>query len=200
MPMDRECVAMRLHELTKLPPDVRDAVNREPSGYGSPISRRRWERELRSVIDRYNLTRLGAGAYGAVYSLPGKDYVLKIFTTDDVGYMKWVEYCLAHPSKWVPKLSRPVTLSAHLSAVRVEPLTPITDSSMGVSLHELINALNQPDVSGREFYNRIFPGILDDPDFFDIAAFLNANDTQKDIHSENIMLRGHQVVITDPLI
>jgi len=142
----------------------------------------------------------GNGTYAAVYENPKFNYVLKIFTHEDVGYKQYLNYIIANQSNpFVPKLrGKMVKLSATAYAVRMEQLMPIEDDSifkkyidpkpaskhMGTVIKKVFGKSNQP------FLKKNFPQLYDMT-----RQPFNLDDLETE---NNIMRRGNTIVITDP--
>lgn len=84
---------------------------------------------------------IGGGRYGAVYTHPSWDYVVKVVDYDPE-YMEFVDYVIKHPNKHYPKIvKRPVKLRAFwtrrpqdtnavVHIVKIEKLQPIQDQNV----------------------------------------------------------------------
>lgn len=84
---------------------------------------------------------IGGGRYGAVYTHPSWDYVVKVVDYDPE-YMGFVDYVIKHPNKHYPKIvKRPVKLRAFwsrhprdtnvvLDVIKIEKLQPVQDQNI----------------------------------------------------------------------
>jgi hypothetical protein len=141
---------------------------------------------------------IGNGTYAAVYENPKFDYVLKIFTHEDVGYKQYLSYVMSNQSNpFVPKLrGKLVKLSSTAYAVRMEQLQPIEDDSiftkyidptskhMGTVIRKVFAKSNHP------FLKKNFPQLYDMT-----RQPFNLNDIETE---NNIMRRGNTIVVIDP--
>jgi hypothetical protein len=143
---------------------------------------------------------IGNGTYAAVYENPKFNYVLKIFTHEDLGYKQYLNYIMNNQSNpFVPKLrGKMVKLSATAYAVRMEQLQPIEDDSifrkyidpnptskhMGTVIKKVFGKSNHP------FLKKNFPQLYDMT-----RQPFNLDDLETE---NNIMRRGNTIVITDP--
>lgn len=161
----------------------------------------------------------GAGQNGVALRNPGKDYIYKIFTSrsEHIGYHAWVNWVIQHPNNpYVPKISRPILIpnTAHGPAgrfrrdiyfVRVEVLDPArgeNDPRFERYISKTYDRTNP---------NRFFRNFAAEPTLFDHAkGSLYDNDPafkeiwnfasdQLDLGIDNVMFRGNQLVLTDPM-
>ena len=156
---------------------------------------------LSKQLKKLGWNPVGQGTYAAVYENPKFNYVLKIFTHEDDGYKKYLNYIMANQSNpFVPKLrGKLVKLSATAYAVRMEQLQPIEDDSIfnkyidpklthnreWSPIEQVFNESNHP------FLKKKFPQLYD---MITNKSF-NLNDLENE---DNIMRRGKTIVITDP--
>lgn len=90
-----------------------------------------WRNFLIHMAKTKGWKKLGAGAFGMVFEVPEKDYVVKVFT--DTSYMQWVKLCSTTllGNQYVPKFrGKPVRLyrDREIYAVRLEKLEPFKDA------------------------------------------------------------------------
>lgn len=144
--------------------------------------------EIKDIADKFGMRELGSGFFGITFSGGKQPYVLKIYSPDD-GYDSWVKFCLKHQhNPYIPKFkARPVQITGtRYKAIRMESLTRVRtgDGTYKKFMTDLIDA---------------YDGLSKDKHLTEIAVFLKMFGSEDDLHDENIMLRGKQVVITDPL-
>ena len=156
------------------------------------------------ILRNAGYSRLGNGAFGAVYRKPGKPYVLKVFTAKDQAYRDFVALAMAHKNN--PHFPRFIGNIVHVTpdicAIRMEPLTPYKHN------HSLIT-----------MYLRWRDYKSNDPNNFISIELENAKEilTPKlkkacdliidnlmtryacDLKQENLMMRGSTIVFTDPV-
>lgn len=155
------------------------------------------------VLTRAGYRLLGNGSFASVYQKPGAHYVLKLFDADDHAYMAFLSLVAQHPNPHFPKFfGKSVRVSPGFSAVRMEPLGKYRGDpdllSFYVRCRDIPNPL--PDTQMR----------LGDADelFYELPDLKVAIDLlidhlghfRFDIRQDNIMSRGSQLVITDPVV
>lgn len=89
----------------------------------------------------YGIKFVGGGRYGAVYTHPSWDYVVKVVDYDPE-YMGFVNYVMKHPNKHYPKIvkrlvklrafwsRRPQDTNVVLDIIKIEKLQPIQDQNV----------------------------------------------------------------------
>lgn len=163
---------------------------------------------------------LGSGLYGVVFEKPNTNFVYKLFDAHDDGYLKFLKFVLKNQNnKHVPKvMGQPIRLDfdnrgsgkgVNINAyiVKLERLEETNLSNphhaeqyklvMGIisSLEKI--RLNDPMRSGAMNYlNKIETQY---PDLVNILEDINdLSPSEMDMHSGNVMMRGNDIVITDP--
>lgn len=136
-----------------------------------------WRGKLDPAFSKYGFKLIGEGKYGAVYENPKYSFIIKVFMRD-TAYLKWLNFAKQNQDNpWVPKIrGKVVRLGSLFMAVRLEKLTP------GGSSDDVYTA----DDEGNKAATKV-------------VDFLEANSKLLDLHSGNVMKRGHQTVIVDPL-
>lgn len=160
--------------------------------------------EYLAKLKQYGFTLAGEpGLSGAVFHKEGYPYVLKIFGFDE-GYLDWYKYCKANQDNpYLPKIKGGlVKLEKKIFGVRLEPLVFKSDDIQRACYKEL-RAIIGNTVSGQpsSIKDGEYEYFDNDPALFKVIKAirkLRAGNTL-DIHEDNIMWRGDQVVITDPL-
>lgn len=206
---------MRLNELNPKPSEV-SAFAKAPETTGTAEIHRfkKWGDLADNYAFEHGFHRLGSGQFAGVYGHPTYPYVIRIFAKGDEGYIKWLKFCLAHQgNRFIPKFKgKPVQAAPSLYVVRMERLKPIPSSqeddirtlSWVISHYSLMmdpDQYAQYTEETRLAIERLFPDFRTDADLKEIGLFMspeNNRDVVEDIHDENVMLRGEQMVITDP--
>lgn len=135
-----------------------------------------WRGSAVELLEKYGFHPVGSGKYGEVFVNRSYPFVIKLFMKD-TAYLLWLNFCKMHPNNpYCPKIRGKV--------VR------LGDNFMAVRLEKLENGGN-PD----QIYNMAQRG---DKDAIEIVNFLNKYQNLLDMHSGNVMMRGDQLVITDP--
>jgi hypothetical protein len=143
--------------------------------------------------------RIGSGAFARVYEHPNYPLVLKIFSSKDSCYIKFLKYVEQHSTNpFLPKVrGKLLKLNNDYYAVRLEKLQPLDISEWedvyDEMIYELINESGYDfDLAIRKYpKHRNFLNTLRD-----ISDSLNC---RLDIHRYNFMKRGKQTVIIDPV-
>jgi hypothetical protein len=141
-----------------------------------------WAMKLPEYFAKYGFEFLGSGKYGSVFGNPRYPFIIKVFMKD-AAYMKWIEFCNRNKNNpYCPKFKgKVIKISDNFFAIRVEKLTPTVSSAY------------------KEFSLALKTGEADyDKDLKTVVDFLNDNKSLLDMHSENVMMRGNQLVVIDP--
>lgn len=198
---------MRLQELQQTPKDLTAWRKDGKAEYN-------WHNDLDDLLSKYGYKGIGKGGRGSVYMNPNTKKVLKVFSRDSQ-YIKWIEFAKQHQTNpWVPKFrSNLIPLKKQGNATRtnnepsdiygiaLEQLTPMpSDSELPFIIVVLLNNYKDPDWNPSvTSYFKEFKQLLADPQFMEVAEFLSQHPDHVDLATSNLMLRGNQVVITDPL-
>lgn len=173
------------------------------------------KRITRESISEYNerlsdkFKHLGNGAYADVYQHPNKDVVVKVFDTkDDEGYSKYLKWALKHQDNpYVPKIHH---VEKFKNKDCGEEITIVFMEKLQEARHRDFKDLMEKHMSKSDYYG----GSLDDWEEWEEIAATTKDKHMKalakffskkhvnvdlDLHSENYMWRGKQLVFTDPL-
>ena len=144
-----------------------------------------WSMTLPDAMKKYGFTKLGSGKYASVYGHPKYDYVLKIFMKDSA-YLKWIEFVQKNKSNpYIPKIrGKVVKITPTFYAIRLEKLSRFT--SGGKFMKDFSEWERNPSFKS------------DDKDIQDILDYFAKHKKLLDLHGENMMMRGNQLVIIDP--
>ncbi len=164
---------------------------------------------------------LGSGTFGVVFKRNG--YALKLWNGYDDAYTHFVTFCLRNKSNpFLPKFLSSIKEvrgrgygenPINVNYIRMEILAPATPVSLGippslfdgVSFYNNLEGVIDDSVDETEFVKRFFSG--KPPSWLKgfietgkkLHDYLGSHDHQlNDLHSGNIMMRGDQIVITDP--
>lgn len=172
-----------LSELFK--PKQLGTVRGELSGYNSVDTRNDgWKYELISSFKEYGFNLIGQGKYGIVFSHPKLSYIVKVFMKDSA-FLRWWKFCMQHQDNpFCPKFRGKIgKLSNNFYTLRVEKLSPTQHQAFSEFQSQL----------------RAYPGkVPEDKHVAEVVEFLHANKDLLDLHGENVMMRGNQLVIIDP--
>jgi hypothetical protein len=206
---------MNLHELE---------ISQQLQKIGHPASYK-----LHGILRDYGWKILGTGFEATVAEKPGMPYVLKIFPRASK-YTQFVQFCQQQANNpHLPRFSRYVrpVPQTNFAYVRMEKLKPVREATLMNSYAEYLCAVDQVFRSeDREsvFWNHAMsrwdldelPEKSGYTDVTDCAAqapeswrqvieslvqlMHSEGLTQFDLHSENMMLRGSTLVVTDPFV
>lgn len=153
---------------------------------------------------------IGRGAYGSVYHKPGFNYVLKLFSGDDLAYRTFLSMVMSNPNIHFPQFrGKLIRVVPRYYAIRMEKLDRTTE--IDVSFDELmymdayISLKRGYDPSddnddGWWFQNATIWASLEENQSLcyalDLIAQLNF---PLDLKLANIMKRGDTLVFTDPV-
>lgn len=164
------------------------------------VSRINLLHDFTKMLRQKGFSSLGSGTFASVFTHPGINYAIKIFS-DDPAYMAYVRFALAHQDNpHVPKFrGKFMKIDDHHYAVRMELLTTI-DWDRAQQICRCIRAYVLRNSSWfdceEEFeYDPAFAQVAQG-----IADIIKKNGFELDIHPGNIMTRGNTFVVTDPLI
>lgn len=146
-----------------------------------------WMYSLNDIMSAYGFEKLGAGKYASVFGNRIYPYVIKVFMKDSA-YIRWISFCLKNKNNlYCPKIKgKVVKLTDMVYAIRLEKLNPTT----------LSGQFAQDYRAWQKDQNHVST----DKDIQDILDFFGQRDNKKllDLHDENVMARGNQLVIIDP--
>lgn len=133
---------------------------------------------------------IGSGAFGKVYFNPAyPKWVIKAYTPYSgsrtaPGYADWLTFCKRNQSnRYVPQIrGLPIKVHGGVMAIRLEVLTPMTTSQW---------------LDFMKHYRDVEAGRTHDPQLMQCVQFIQSKD--EDLSQHNIMMRGSQPVIIDPL-
>ena len=144
-----------------------------------------WSRNLKDYMSNYGFKLLGAGKYASVYGKPSYDYVIKVFMKDSA-YLKWIKFAKDHQDNpYMPRVKGKVLkISDYIYAIRLEKLTT-------------------GDYTKTKFFKEYSTWQKDnsyvssDENIQEVLVEFGKNKKLIDIHGENVMFRGEQLVIID---
>lgn len=176
-----------------------------------------WQAEAIAFAKTKGFKPLGIGGFGVAFGSPNYPYVIKAFSVLDKGYTDWVEWSLLNQNNpYVPKFKGRIThVSSVLDVIRMEILSPYEGNRYIFStLYSLIinfdTAWDDPTEFRRQQFPNFFSVLEDvtgipyekDEHLKSVCKFLNKcvnSMVVLDIKSANTMMRGSQMVLTDPI-
>lgn len=157
-----------------------------------------------NMLAQHGFRPIGQGYHAQVYDNPKLDYVVKIFTRIDTGYLYWTRVCLG-PLKGNPYVpvfrGKPVKLNDEASAARLEKLSAPTlnQQKLAYKIQLLLTTAR------REKRNWLDDPVVEtmDDDLIRAIKYIQYGVEKYrfmlDVRPANIMDRNGQLVITDPL-
>jgi hypothetical protein len=164
--------------------------------------------EVDPILKKAGWTRVGSGYYASVYAKEGVNYVLKLFSNHDKGYIDFLKLVQQHPNKHFPTLrGLPRRITSGYTAVRMEKLLPAGygDDVPSLGVYLLCRdtgpyAKNQYQVKA---YEHVVEYLQSQPELKRALDLIIDNLLPKyneDLHSENFMKRADgTLVIIDPV-
>ena len=176
--------------------------------------------DYQAVLKSNGFTPLGAGSFATVWEHPKFDYVLKTFNARDTAYLQWIEACLAHQNNpFIPKFvsAKPARITSGVLGIRLEKLSPATGAARNIlrQTEELVNecSIDAPEPIDdvreiREVMEDSYPELVPFADanagYLEAVALIvniinNGSGTNDLANGDNTMIRGNQLVFTDPV-
>lgn len=178
-------------------------------------------------LKKLGIKRLGGGSFANVFQHPTlPDVVVKLLVENDWGYEQYVKFSQKNPAnKYVPKILQVVNADQafdkkheadveNLRLIFMEKLQPALDddylefaNDCSATLYLKGNANFARMDSAINYMNSVSTWVQlstqkKDPQLAALAQFIVKTRGKRgaalDMHSGNIMMRGNQVVVTDP--
>lgn len=145
-----------------------------------------WTTGVARILKPYGFHRVGSGKYGSVFVNPDYPYALKIFMKDSA-YLRWIVFAKKNSSNpYVPQVrGKVVKITPVIYAIRIEKLSPVKHSAVNEFM-AAYSAWKRNGVAPR------------DPALAAVFEDFKKNEKLLDIHGENLMMRGNQLVVIDP--
>lgn len=155
----------------------------------------------------------GTGLFGKVLQKPGYSWVLKVYSTEDTAYTDFIEMVIANPNENFPKVIGNLVKPSRLyNAVRIERLETANTGSydrfqaFSSYVEAYIHGVNfKPENDTSPYWLKIldardwieeFPSLQTACDLIGTRLLPHHS---LDININNVMLRGRQYVLTDPV-
>lgn len=154
--------------------------------------------DVRWFLRTNGFKKFGEGAYADVYSHPSLNYVLKVFTADDIAYRSYYAMIQNHPNIHFPIFKgKMIGLTETVYALRMEKLRMTATLPISISYSKL-----KRDIMKATKGDYTLPSIITDAyPHLQEACNLIKNGAKSpiwvDTHQDNIMFRGNIPVITD---
>lgn len=163
------------------------------------------------LVKTLNIKRLGSGAYAHVFQHPTfSNIVVKVFTARDKAYKKYLAWCLKHQNnKYVPKIIEAVLVKSEAgdayTIVFMQKMKKVSNNKFRAWLEIMFGkkvADNYDQVNWEKLYGALHKAAskIKDSDFREVWDHVLSHGTNRlDLHPGNIMMRGSQVVFSDPV-
>ena len=193
-------IVMKIDELISVRDKLQQLAKDDPTGNKQAV----WK-----LLEDHDFMMAGSpGWFGSVWYHPNLEYVLKIFSSRDRGYLKFLDVASAHQDnphfpKFRGKLVKltPLTMAVRLERLNVysrhkfEDIEYMLDTSSGVRNWRKYIENNE---IAKDFINQ-WPQFGEALDLLNQSWFNNEASINFDWHDGNMMLRNNQVpVIIDP--
>lgn len=168
-----------VEQFKKAVADIKDVDARDVS----------WQFTLPELMSKFGFKQLGSGKYAAVFGHDKYPFVLKVFMKD-AAYFRWMKFIQTNRANpFLPKIKgKVVKITDIFNATRIEKLTPYNPSAK--SSKEFISEFSKwKSDNSYKSSNSDIQTILED---------FKKNKKLIDIHGDNLMMRGDQLVIIDP--
>lgn len=173
---------------------------------------------LKRLKDSLNIQKLGGGAFSQVFQHPHySNVVVKVYTARDTAYKRYQKWCMAHQSNpYVPQIigqteyvSDTAKRNGKFNIVFMEKMTPLKSYARLEKL--IVKALGGAPITFKNDDTTISASDLGkiskivskggtDKDFAEVWKQIMTFDINGiDLHAGNVMLRGSQLVFTDPV-
>ena len=176
------------------------------------ISRPEYRDEAAEILISKGYEQLGSGAFANVFQRKSRpNEVIKLFGTSDNAYADYLKFVMKHQNNpHFPKVfGKPMKITSTYYAVKLEKLEPYDKNN---NLHKAIELALKlstylgPNDSPEDIktHEPEYDKILDSKPklkeaIFHLAQFKNKSIYDWDIHSGNVMWRGNDIVLTDPI-
>lgn len=164
--------------------------------------------QFEEALRKHHYHRHGAGAYARTYIDHGRTHIIKVGDYDvNHSYMDFVAYARAYPrNPWLPRISDAAVYYPYgqEDAIAERPFIYVAMEVLHCIREASFDRYSDPLESPKQFINLQKCGLIKMDKHFTLALQilqkLDLKGHQPDLHSGNVMLRGKQVVITDPVV
>lgn len=163
------------------------------------------------LISTLNIKKLGSGAYAHVFQHPAfRNVVAKVFTNKDATHRKYLTWCMQNQNnKYVPQIISMVPVKSETddkyNIVFMQKMSKVSSNRFGNWLGDYFGEDAEDayeDEDWEEIYRLMNNGIRfsKDADLKSIWAHIKSYGANRfDLHADNVMLRGQQIVFSDPV-
>ena len=146
-----------------------------------------WSETLTGLMTKHGFATIGQGKYASVFSHDNYPWIVKVFMKDSA-YLKWISFAMKHQDNpYVPKIKgKVIKVTPMIYSIRLEKLT----ASHSATGDAFLPAFRKWQ-SDHEYRSG-------DKHIDEILDFFVPNKKLLDLHGENVMARGNQLVVIDP--
>ena len=180
------------------------------------------ETYLTRLVKKHGIQKLGGGAFSQVFQHPEfKNVVVKVYTAKDTVYKRYLSWCLKHQSDpYVPKIIKQVEYKSPsgeaYNIVFMQKMTPVKSrikfarsmaslfklNTRALEDLDLVRSLGMWGEQEEDFevIDDLVSAGKADKDFTEVWRHIRTYGKSKfDMHPGNVMFRGNQLVLTDPV-
>lgn len=168
------------------------------------ITRPATQKDADQILRDAGYTRIGSGAYGAVYQ-KYNNTVVKTFSSFDVGYLEFIKMAKSsNNNPHFPKFyGNPIKISKGYYAIKQENLQEYKGNPLPIKFY-IDYLIGGTRIGYPEDFEEVEEIMMDYPRFKEacdmIAETVKSNSKIRlDIHKYNIMKRGKTLVFIDPI-
>ena len=161
-------------------------------------------RAAEKILLQNGYEKLNFGAYSDVYEKEGSPFVLKLFSSNDKGYVMFYQWCQANAGNpHVPVFkSKIIRITDNYNAIRMERLYPL-NSEMRILVMYIVTYFrglylryfkNRDFIEAKQKIPEDIRNLLDN-----LYSYMKSHDmtSNYDIKIENFMRRGNDLVFID---
>lgn len=161
--------------------NIKELVMCSPNDIDTFVSLASKHRHIEDVPAKCGFEFCGEGSFGSVYKKGNS--VVKIFS--DRGYLLWMLFCAENQGNvFVPRLFSDIYF--------------INSSNMMFVFMEYLEHKSSKVTEAEKIFRYDHVKESDGVDIYSVAAEICSNNHIEDLHTENIMFREEQAVVTDP--
>jgi hypothetical protein len=195
----RELTGYKGNEVYKTAKDIFTDTDTDDDSFDKHTTTRKQMKKFTDYLAKYGFYKLGSGIYGTVYEKAGYPWVFKLFKGDPA-YLYFVKYAKLHQDNvHIPKIKgHTIQVTPDTYAIRTELLRKITPTEFA-PLGEMVRYIYWKELS--PFAQKKFDELIKVyPAIYEIFSDMLSAGFLLDVHEGNIMMRGNDIVLTDPIV
>lgn len=162
------------------------------------------------ILQKHGYEETGLGKFSKVFKNSKNNYILKLFHAEDYPYIAYINLVKNSDNLYFPKINgNIIKVTPNYSAIRLEILSEPTDNydfrvfrNNVLYYITMIQAKNFSEDELREMYPDLLSYMDENLQLKEACKLISSITNKKielDINSGNIMMRGSQYVIIDPV-